>query len=81
MCGFFLVFLALHLFGSNYSLRFVFLLSGFCLICGFFWFYIMIDGLLLLFLVVLSNLSWFGVWVFAGFEKKIMCIGKNGYIS
>jgi hypothetical protein len=25
----------------------VFLLSGFCLICGFFWFYIMIDGLLL----------------------------------
>jgi hypothetical protein len=41
------------------SLRFVFLLSGFCLICGFFWFYIMIDGLLLL----------FGIWVFVGFEK------------
>ena len=35
----------------------MFLLSGFCLICGFFW-------LLLLFLVVLSNLSWFGIWVF-----------------
>jgi hypothetical protein len=49
----------------------VFLLSGFCLICGFFWFYIMIDGLLLL----------FGIWVFVGFEKKIMCVGKNGYIS
>ena len=31
----------------------------------------MIDGLLLLFLVVLSNLSWFGIWVFVGFEKKI----------
>jgi hypothetical protein len=67
----FLVFLASHLFGSNYSLRFVFLLFGFYLICGFFWFYIMIDGLLLL----------FGIWVFVGFEKKIMCVGKNGYIS
>jgi hypothetical protein len=41
----------------------------------------MIDGLLLFFLVVLSNLSWFGIWVFVGFEKKIMCVGKNGYFS
>ena len=41
----------------------------------------MIDGLLLFFLVVLSNLSWFGIWVFVGFEEKIMCVGKNGYFS
>ena len=32
----------------------------------------MIDGLLLLFLVVLSNLCWFDIWVFVGFEKKIL---------
>jgi hypothetical protein len=55
----------------------VFLLYGFFLICGFFWFYIMIDGLLLLFLVVLSNLSWFGIWVFVGFEKKIFFFFGN----